>query len=68
MTKLAPDPVERGLVARGKAQHDHNDRERNARRYQADLRGGGAGVVLHETYEELCHNYPLIYSNWQLRW
>jgi len=55
-TKLVRYHPERGLVARNKAEHDHDDRERNARRDQAQLSGGGSGVVLHETYEKLFHN------------
>ena len=45
-----------GLVACNKAEHDHNDRERDSRRDQTQLSGGGSGVVPPETHEELFHN------------
>ena len=37
------------------AVHDRDDRDRNARGDEAVLDGGRAGVVLHETYEEVFH-------------
>lgn len=44
---LVQDPLERSLVAGHEAQHDHDDREGNARRDQAQLSSGGSKVVLH---------------------
>ena len=53
--ELSRDAGELGVQLSAKAVDDRDDRDRNARRDEAVLDGGGAGLVLHETHEEVFH-------------